>query len=37
MPSKHSQLEKIIDPDDNDQFLKDIQKHENQDQTLIEF
>ena len=26
-PSKHSRLENLIDPDHNDQFLNDIQKH----------
>ena len=29
--------ENIIDPDDNEQFLNDIQKHENQNHAFIEF
>ena len=36
-PSKHPRQENIIDPVDNDQFLNDIQKHENHDQAFIEF
>ena len=35
--SKYSRQENIIDPDDNDQFLNDIQKHENQNHAFIEF
>ena len=36
-PSKHPRPENIIDPDNNEQFLNDNQKHENQDHTFIEF
>ena len=32
-----NRLDNIIDPDDNEQFLKDIEKHESQDQALIKF
>ena len=35
-PSKHPRLENIIDPDNNEQFLNDNQKHENQDHAFIE-
>ena len=36
-PSSPKQLRRdnIIDPDDNEQFLNDIEKHESQDQALI--
>ena len=36
-PSKYPRQENIIDPDNNDQFLNDIEKQENHDQTFIEF
>ena len=35
-PSKHPRLENIIDPGDDEQFLKDIEIHENQNQARIE-
>ena len=36
-PSKHPRLENIIDPDNDEQFLKDIEIHESQDQAHIKF
>ena len=36
-PSKYPRKENVIDPDDNEQFFKDIQKHENQNHAFIEF
>ena len=36
-PSKYPRQENIIDPVDNDQFLNDIQKQENQNHAFIEF
>ena len=36
-PSKYSRQENIIDPVDNDQFLNDTQRHENQNHAFIEF
>ena len=35
--SKYSREENIIDPNDNDQFLNNIQKHENHDQAFLKF
>ena len=36
-PSKYPRLENIIDPVDNEQFLKDIENQENQNNAFIEF
>ena len=36
-PSKSPRPENNIDPDDNEKFLNDIQKHENQNHAFIEF
>ena len=36
-PSKYPRQENIIDPIDNEQFLKDVEKHENQNHTFFEF
>ena len=35
--SKYPRPENVIDPDDNEQFFKDIEKHENQNHAFIEF
>ena len=37
MPSKYPRPENIIDPDNNEQFLNDIEKQENKDHAFIEF
>ena len=36
-PSKYPRQQNIIDPDDNQQFLNNIEKQENHDQAFIEF
>ena len=36
-PSEYLRQQNVIDPDDNEQFLNDIQKYENQNHAFIEF